>query len=235
MKIKEVNGERSDKTTHRKKRRHHLVYPGAQLAHPSLPTASPTRQEQPAWRATYWIGLDPTQQWLICSTYMSQMVGFQCSWCRKSTQEYWSFLLSAWSPQELNIRTNLEGERWSRWNPILGWRKPWCSRKKIDSLILPPSQQSSCLWGDHTPDCWRSGLVGGRWLAQGEISLLSHSLGRSHHLNLLLGPPGHDLIPNTHMGRRSATRAVVLLEHPIFIFCLETMCFEWSEPSFYRL
>lgn len=36
------------------------------------------------------IGLDPTQQRLIRSTYMSQMVGFQRGWYRKSTKEYWS-------------------------------------------------------------------------------------------------------------------------------------------------
>lgn len=40
------------------------------------------------------------------------------------------------------------------------------TRKKY-SLIMPPSQQSSRLWGDHAPDYWRSGPVGGRWLAQG--------------------------------------------------------------------
>lgn len=167
MNRKGVNGERSDKTTHRKKRRHHLVYPGARLAHPSLPTASPTRQEQPAWRATYWIGLDPTQQWLICSTYMSQMVGFQCSWCRKSTQEYWSFLLSAWSPQELNIRTNLEGERWSRRNPILGWRKAQCGGFSQITRKNWLSHLASDTTKFLSPDYWRSGPVGGRWLAQG--------------------------------------------------------------------
>lgn len=96
------------------------------------------------------IGLDPTQQWLICSTYMSQMVGFQCSWCRKSTQEYWSFFLSAWSPQELNICTDLEGERWR--NPSLAWREPECSsfsklQEKIGALISPASQPNTRLRG----------------------------------------------------------------------------------------
>lgn len=117
VKIKEVNGEISGKMIWWGEGR---GAPPGVSTHPYLLHFQLNKSSRCGERL---IGLDPPQQWLIRSTcmYMSQMVGFQYGWCRKSTQEYWSFLLPAWSPQEVNIRTNPEGKQRRRTNPSLGW------------------------------------------------------------------------------------------------------------------
>lgn len=167
MKIKEVN-ERSGKMTQRKSEgTTWCIRRRGAPTHPYLLHFQPDKNSR---CGEQFIGLDPTQQWLICSTYMSQMVGFQCSWCRKSTQEYWSFFLSAWSPQELNICTNLEGERWR--NPSLAWRQPECSsswkNRCTDFTTITTKYPSP-----GRPDRWRFGLAGCHWLAQGVVCCLS--------------------------------------------------------------